>query len=185
MADRKYLTVPHLDSRTLRRIFSKIVIDPDTGCWLWKGALIGAGYGHTFIGGRNGIQVLTHRLMYAWLVAPVPRGRSGSDRMVIHHKCEVTHCCNPAHLELVTHEQNVTVPTSVSVINSLKTHCPKGHPLDGKKNLRTTRGRRVSRFCSACNRARAFKNKALARYAIEYLRARGIVPTWNGREFVD
>lgn len=183
MADAKFLTIPHLDRRTIARIFSKIVVE-ESGCWFWTGEGLPGGYGKTTIGGRKGLHVLMHRLMFAWLVGPIPMGRSGPDRLVVHHRCNVKRCCNPSHLDLVQHAVNVDVPTAAGYANKRRTTCPKGHRLPLRPN-RKTFGRRPSRFCSICNRARVEKDKALARYAIQYLRTHGIVPSWNGREFVD
>jgi hypothetical protein len=75
MVATQYLTVPHLDRATLTRLFSKITVDPVTQCWLWTGALA-HGYGQAcYTAPRQRKRtVMTHRLMYAWLVAPLPLG---------------------------------------------------------------------------------------------------------------
>jgi hypothetical protein len=67
---------------------------PDLGpCWLWLGPLNRHGYG-IYSNKR------THRIAYELLVGAVPRG------LELDHLCRVRNCCNPAHLEAVTHQVN-------------------------------------------------------------------------------
>lgn len=75
-----------------------IKVDPDTGCWEWQGALTGRGYGTVTI---QGTQYSTHRLMYSLFKGPIPRGK-----MVL-HACDNPKCCNPLHLHLGTHQDNM------------------------------------------------------------------------------
>lgn len=83
------------------RLFSKLVIDQSTGCLLWTGACNDQGYGHLHVGGRTGRQVYVHRLMYELFVDSVPDG------LEIDHLCKVPRCASPAHLEAVTHRENI------------------------------------------------------------------------------
>lgn len=111
-------------------------------CWVWTGATDGGGrYGS--IGYARKVW-RTHRLAYTLLVGPVPDG------MDLDHLCRVTLCCNPAHLEPVTHQTNIHRGVSIQARNAAKTHCHRGHELAGD-NLRV----RVSdggRVCLACER---------------------------------
>jgi hypothetical protein len=73
-------------------------IDPAPGaCWHWRGKLDRAGYAVFRIGGR---QIAGHRFSYAVVFGPIP------DRFVVHHRCEVRDCVNPAHLETVSRQEN-------------------------------------------------------------------------------
>ncbi len=42
----------------------------------------------------------THRLVFTWLVGPIP------PEMQLDHLCRNRRCCNPTHLELVTGTEN-------------------------------------------------------------------------------
>lgn len=70
------------------------------GCLLWGGPFNGKGYG---IVQRGTKQVLVHRLaMELRRGAPIPKG------VVVRHKvCDNPPCCNPEHLALGSHQDNM------------------------------------------------------------------------------
>lgn len=70
---------------------------PETGCWIWMGSLNRNGYGRYILGGRTRV---VHRLIWILLGKPL------SDKEVLDHLCRVRCCCNPHHLEPVTHREN-------------------------------------------------------------------------------
>jgi hypothetical protein len=81
------------------RFLSKVAIRPgERSCRIWTGARID-GYGQFWHQGRV---VAAHRFAHEWLHGPIPAG------LELHHTCEIRACVNPAHLELVTHRENVT-----------------------------------------------------------------------------
>lgn len=82
----------------VERFIARVHIDPDTDCWIWRGAGTSRGYGRMTIDGQT---IQTHRFAYSMLVGPIP------PREVIDHLCEQKRCCNPDHLEIVTREENV------------------------------------------------------------------------------
>lgn len=67
-------------------------------CWPWLATLDRYGYG-TFHDGRR----LTgaHRMAYELLRGPIPDG------LELDHLCRTRGCVNPAHLEAVTHRENM------------------------------------------------------------------------------
>lgn len=70
-------------------------------CWLWTGPTSGKGRGGGY--GRaklDGGTVAVHRVMFIIEYGPIP------PRKQIDHKCRNRLCCNPDHLEMVTHKQN-------------------------------------------------------------------------------
>lgn len=74
-------------------------VAPELGeCWIWTGAQHAAGYGKGLFGGRY---ESTHRYAYETLRVEIPEG------LHLDHLCRVRACCNPWHLEPVTHAENV------------------------------------------------------------------------------
>lgn len=139
MPEQEYLIVDHLSLKEIARIFSKIKVNPITGCWLWTAGL-DPYYGLVYYKGRK---EKAHRLLYAWAVEPVPRGVEARRlRQLDHVICKAKRCCNPSHLEMVTQRTNVLRGISPPAVNITKTHCPKGHPFTP-----TPRGERVCRIC--------------------------------------
>lgn len=68
-----------------------------SGCWLWKGAKIGAGYGRAWAYGRY---MRAHRFTYAAANGPIP------DDHAVHHTCEEKTCVNPSHLRCLSNEEH-------------------------------------------------------------------------------
>ena len=66
-------------------------------CWIWEAAKV-RGYGAIRVKGRT---TYAHRFAYEQLVGPIPDG------LELDHLCRIPACCNPAHLEPVTHAENV------------------------------------------------------------------------------
>ena len=123
------------------RIALKIQID-ESGCWRWVSVKNSRGYGRVWFDGKYR---LTHRVVYSMLIGEIQAGLS------LDHKCRVVDCCNPEHLEPVTHRENVRRGIGPTAINAAKNHCPKGHLLtDG--NLVAAQLKRNQRSCATCNR---------------------------------
>ena len=90
-----------------RRIMERVEIDPQTGCWNWTGPTSGRdkpgcrkargrGYGRLSLGGKT---VAVHRAVYELVHGPL-------GGWTVDHTCGNRLCCNPDHLEAVTHKQN-------------------------------------------------------------------------------
>lgn len=79
------------------RLRARITVD-SAGCWIWQGSTTKGGYGQMKVGGTVRA---THRLAYEATKGPIPRGK------VIRHTCDVATCCNPAHLLVGDHEDNI------------------------------------------------------------------------------
>lgn len=109
----KGFTPPH--ERILARVDHS---DPDA-CWIWMGSVRGRGehkYGSIRIGSRqDGTRKLvsTHTVMWEWVNGPIPDG------LEIDHLCQVKLCCNPRHLEAVTHLENLDRKPMESVMTSV------------------------------------------------------------------
>jgi hypothetical protein len=136
MPEIEFLTIPHLSRKRIAQIFSKIEIDPVTGCWNWTGCRTTKNYGKT---NYKSEVVPAHRLMYAWLVEPLPRGIGKGIPVLDHFVCDNPPCCNPAHLRLGSQRDNVLRGAGPCAQNARKTHCKRGHELPDTGNERRCR----------------------------------------------
>jgi hypothetical protein len=117
-------------------------------CLIWTGAADRKGYG--VLGnkqfGTTAIQ-RAHRAAYAVAHGlPLDRLR---DIPELDHLCRVTLCCAAAHLDPVTHAENVRRGDWVNP-NAGKTHCKRGHEFTDANTYRA----QGQRFCRACQRER-------------------------------
>lgn len=136
----------------LERLMEKVVTNGDGDCWTFEAGRDADGYGRINSGGRSR---KAHAVAYEELVGPIPDG------FELDHTCSQRACCNPDHLEIVTHAENVRRGRSAAVNAArqrAKTHCPKGHPYAGANlYINPTNGQRV---CKRCNNERARARRA-------------------------
>lgn len=128
------------------RLRHKIEIQP-SGCWIWIASLDHNGYGRVRDTVNNSTK-FSHRFIYELLIGPIP-----SD-LELDHLCRIPSCCNPKHLEPVTHTENVKrgkAPEITKKRHKEKTHCYQGHPLFGN-NLYEYKGKDgyINRQCKIC-----------------------------------
>lgn len=122
----------------MERFMAKVTPEPNSGCWLWVGAMyVASGYG-SFESRR------AHRWSYQTFVGPIPDG------LVIDHKCRVRSCVNPDHLRVVTNAENVLAGVGVTAANAKKTHCKRGHSFSGENLYRLKN--RPGRRCIICEK---------------------------------
>lgn len=168
----EYLTVEHFSTKDLTRIFSKVTIFPElqfneTSCWIWSTNRSKEGYG---LIGWNHTTQLIHRLLFAWLIHPLPKGFQHGE---IDHLCKRPSCCNPLHLEFVTRQINTLRSRNVGGVNARKTTCPQGHPLS-TDNIYTVKGRwRTCRTCALTKQKGRFEAnpEKVRQYKREWARA--------------
>ena len=139
----------------LCRFFDKVdkagptpVDRPDLGpCWIWTGATTARGYGRFQPGPERGVWYV-HRLIYDWAVGPIPDGHE------IDHVCRRKSCCNPMHLEAVTHAENVARWAVSAEPPELAEACTAGHAYTPENTMTIRVKGRPSRACRTCHRAR-------------------------------
>lgn len=120
----------------------------ENGCWNWIASKHPrGGYGMIYYEGRC---QRAHRVAYQVMVGPVPEG------LELDHLCHNPSCINPAHLEPVTHQENMM---RGHLSNRLKTHCKFGHPFDEQNTIPINNGRRM---CRTCNNERKRQQRAKA-----------------------
>jgi hypothetical protein len=125
----------------LSRVFKRVVRNERTGCWLWTGYAMPGGYGQIQQTEPKRRAVLVHRVVYEALVGSVPEG------LELDHLCRMPACVNPAHLEPVTHRENILRGDAPPARLARRLHCKHGHPLR-TGNLGTSTYRR----CLTCHR---------------------------------
>jgi HNH endonuclease len=121
-------------SRTAKP-FDHYVEQLPNGCREWRGSRRASnGYGRYWHDGR---MVTAHRYAYERQHGAIPAG------LEIDHTCRNRACVNPAHMEVVTHRENVLRGDGMAARRARRTHCPKGHPYD----MVERDGRRRCRRC--------------------------------------
>jgi hypothetical protein len=139
---------PDLPQRTIDLFWSKVTRLGDSDCWTWLARKSYNGYGlfFTYANG-NRVALRAHRLAYALQHGHVPAG------LVIDHLCENRACCNPSHLQAISHTENVRKGRAPSALNGKKTHCKRGHPLEDARGYGAA-GAKGWRVCRECLRRR-------------------------------
>lgn len=115
-------------------------------CFVWRGAVKENGYGVIHAPLVRSSNLYVHRVAYEAAFGPIPDGLEVDH--VRARGCQFRTCCNSLHLEAVTHAENMRRGG-----NSIKTHCPNGHPLI-VENLRRRDLRHGKRTCKICINAR-------------------------------
>lgn len=142
------------------KLQARLIPEPNTGCWLWLGAMTTEGYGHICFEGRK---IPVHRASYEVYVGPIPNG------LHIDHICRVRCCANPTHLRPLTSRENVLCGIGPSAHNHRKSSCIHGHPFTAENTHVNKVGTRI---CKTCRLAylRAWKEKR----GPEYVRAKRV-----------
>lgn len=112
-----------------KRPFESFLQTTEGGCLEWNGVTLKSNgrdshrYGRTF---HNGRKQLAHRVAYERAFGEIPDG------LCVLHRCDNTLCCNPDHLFLGTHAENMRDMT-----NKGRASHKAGSKLFGSSNPRT------------------------------------------------
>lgn len=133
-----------------------------TPCHVWALRIRPDGYGTQQLGGRTRY---AHIVAYEAVHGPVPHG------LTLDHLCRNRACVNVEHLEPVTNQENTLRGVGPTAVNARKTHCIRGHPLNGANLIAGPNGRRTCRTCANATRrqykARQRAAKTIAGNAFE------------------
>lgn len=113
--------------------------EPNSGCWLWTGAVYRHGYGVLHWDGK---QTAAHRLAWTHVHGPIPSG------MVVMHKCDTPGCVNPSHLRVGSQKENLNDARAKGRM--------KASPAQRKLSLADVMAIRASRALGVRATARAF-----------------------------
>lgn len=100
-ATRRHSIIERIQARCLIEDTGFVIEGKPSPCHIWQGPTSGTGRGGNY--GRmslNGQTVATHIVTFTHYYGYVPSKKQ------IDHLCNQRLCCNPAHLELVSHLRN-------------------------------------------------------------------------------
>ncbi len=130
-------------------ISKKIEVDCGyaTLCWLWPENLCNRdGYG--IVHRRR-----AHKVAWELEYGRVPLGKE------LHHNCFQRACWRPAHIEALTHKENMQRTIDAKrMYKASWTQCHRGHELAGSNLRLIADGRRVCKMCAKLYRRRTRNN---------------------------
>lgn len=126
----------------LDRLMARVTCDDIDGCWEWTGARGTGGYGQVRL---RGSKTTAHRAMFEAVKGAI------DPELDIDHICRNRLCVNPAHLEAVTHRENIR---RGAIARGVAYRCRFGHD-----KVMLPYGRMRCRECGRQN-AKRFRERA-------------------------
>ena len=129
--------------------------DKSGECWIWTGVRNKSGYGRIYVHDK-GRPMLAHRVAYELRRGPIP------DALVIDHLCRTPACINPAHMEVVTNDENFRRGLGNKYRNGMADTCKHGHPMSGDNVYVRPGGSYECRECKRAQMRRFYARKRAA-----------------------
>lgn len=153
--------MPGIHSSLIDRFWKKInknglvpIHKPELGpCWIWTAFIDAAGYGRIHGTGRDSSVLFAHVISYELVNGKVP------SNLELDHLCQVRKCCNPNHLEAVTHQINAIRGKGLTMHLHRSGFCKRGH-LQGPGKTCYRRWTRKVVYCHACRRGDRRESKS-------------------------
>lgn len=145
-----------MKTAAIGRLMARVVETPGpmaTPCWITTYRTTDRGYATI---GEYDRTRRAHVVAYEAVHGPVPDG------LELDHLCRVRNCVNPAHLEAVTHQENMHRAFAVTGTGTYATHCIAGHEFT-PANTYVCAGH--PRFCRTCGNRRGREYKQRLRQA--------------------
>lgn len=105
--------VPEMTPEQIDRFWAKVNIGGPDECWEWTAGVTRNGYGQFN---------LKPRLFYARRIAFLLGQQKQPTGLLVCHKCDNRLCCNPSHLFLGTHSDNMSDCASKGRLNTTDRH---------------------------------------------------------------
>ena len=124
------------------KIEDNSIPEPNSGCWLWLRACTKNWYGqiHTKDTTSNKIEY-AHRVSYMAFIGPIPDGA------IVRHKCDVSSCVNPDHLEIGAPQDNTNdMIARKRGYWQKQTKCKNGHPIIGPGKCQICRKKYMKKY---------------------------------------
>lgn len=167
------------EERDLERFWRETLVTPFHACYEFIGHIGERGYGLIRFGGKTR---LAHRVSYEIHKGPIPEGN------VIMHTCDNPRCVRPEHLKAGTQSENMKDMANkkrhpylrslkgtkqsrerisvwnVGMVNSVKTHCKRGHEFNPENTYYHITVKKKSRHCRTCCKLRgqSYRNREAA-----------------------
>lgn len=146
-----------MNKKANKRFWDKVARKGEHECWEWIGNRYVKGYGRFATGGR---QYRANRFAYEIAVGQIPDGL-----WVLHH-CDNPPCCNPNHLFLGVHADNMADRHAKGRhFNTRKNACLRGHPFSEENTIWKPHPFRHGESKRECRICKKMRNKARRRQA--------------------
>lgn len=118
-------TIPNISEKVASRFWSHVDILSDNECWNWKFYTNKSGYGRYRIGNKF---YYSNRI--AWFLS----NKSDPSSLLVCHSCDNPKCCNPKHLFLGTHLDNMNDSVNKGRRSVLPNNPFSSNAVSGEKN---------------------------------------------------